>query len=186
MPDLSTTFMGLKLSGPIIAACSGFTSNVKDIKELEENGASAVVLKSIFEEEIIFDMDKNMSQMHSENYLYPETVEYYEDFNDEDALTSYLQLVNDSKKAVNIPVIASINCITPYNWPYFAKSLQDAGADALELNIFILPSDPTMNAADNEEAYMNIIKAVLKEVDIPVSVKISHYFSALRASLETK
>ncbi len=183
MPDLSTTYMGLKLSSPIIAGCSGFTSNVKDIKTLEKNGAGAVVLKSIFEEEIILQMDQEMNQMHSENYLYPETLGFYEEFDMEDTLTSFLQLVNDAKKAVNIPVIASINCVTPYNWPHFAKTIQDAGADALELNIFILPSDPTKNSGDNEKVYFDIIKAVLKEVTIPVSIKISHYFSSLSSTI---
>ncbi len=183
MPNLSTTYMGLQLSGPIIAGSSGFTGNVKDIKTLADSGASAVVLKSVFEEEIILKMDRKMNQMHSAKELYPETVEYYEDFDNEDALTSYLNLIADSKKAVDIPVIASINCITPYNWPYFARSLQDVGADALELNIFILPSDPTKNSTDNEQVYFNIIKEVLKEVTIPVSIKISHYFSSMSSSI---
>ncbi len=183
MPDLSTTYMGLKLSGPIIAGCSGFTSNLKDVKTLEKHGASAVVLKSIFEEEIVLQMDQEMNQMHSENYLYPETLEYYEDFNDQDTLTTYLQLINDCKNAVKIPIIASVNCITPYNWPYFAKSLQDAGADGLELNIFILPSDPSKNSVANEKVYFEIIKEVLTEVTIPVSIKISHYFSSLSSSI---
>ncbi len=183
MPDLSTTYMGLQLSGPIMAGCSGFTANVKDIKTLAESGASAVVLKSIFEEEIILKMDREINQMHSTKDLYPETLEYYENFDNEDALTDYLNLIANSKKAVDIPVIASINCITPYNWPYFARSLQDVGADALELNIFILPADPTKSSADNEQVYFNIIKEVLKEVTIPVSIKISHYFSAMSSSI---
>ncbi len=179
MPDISTTYMGLKLSSPIIAASSGLTNSLEDIKHLEKAGAGAVVLKSLFEEEIVIEMESELNRMQSENYLYPETMEYYENFDIEGTLGNYLKLINDCKKEVKIPVIASINCVTAHNWPSYARTLQDAGADAIELNIFSLPSDTDRKGADNEQVYFDVIEAVLKEVSIPVAVKISHYFSNL-------
>ena len=184
MPDLSTSYMGLKLKNPLIASSSGLTSTLKDIKKIESAGAGAVVLKSLFEEEIITELEKNLNKMHSENYLYPETMEFYEDYDTEDTLTSYLKLITDCKQKIEIPVIASINCITPYNWPYFARSLQDAGADGLELNIFVLPSNMQNTGQDNEQIVLDIIEEVLKEVTIPVSIKISPYFSSLGNMIE--
>ncbi|MBS2213354.1 dihydroorotate dehydrogenase-like protein [Carboxylicivirga mesophila] len=179
MPDISTTYMGLKLSSPIIAASSGLTNSLEDIKHLEKAGAGAVVLKSLFEEEIVTEMERELHRMHSENYLYPETMDYYDTFDVEGTLSEYLKLINDCKKEVNIPVIASVNCITSHNWPAYARNLQDAGADAIELNIFSLPSDTDRKGLDNEQVYFDIIEAVLKEVNIPVAIKISHYFSNL-------
>lgn len=184
MPDISTTYMGLKLKSPIIAASSGLTNSVEDIKNIEKAGAGAVVLKSLFEEEIVTEMDRQMRQMHSENYLYPETMDFYERFDVEDTLTSYLKLITEAKKSVSMPVIASVNCITSHNWPYFAKSIEDAGADAIELNIFALPSDFDREGIDHENTYFDVVKAVLKEVSIPVSIKISHYFSNLAGMIK--
>ncbi|MCW3786701.1 dihydroorotate dehydrogenase-like protein [Plebeiibacterium sediminum] len=179
MPDLSTSYMGLKLCSPIIASSSGLTNSLQDIIELEKNGAGAIVLKSLFEEEIVTEMEHELNKMQSENYLYPETMEFYENYDVEDTLTSYLKLIDDCKKNVSIPIIASINCITSHNWPYFAKSLEEAGADAIELNISILPSDTESTCVENEKVLFNIIKAVKHEVTIPIAVKISSYFSNL-------
>lgn len=184
MADISTSYMGLKLKSPIIAASSGLTNSIDDVKKLEAAGAGAVVLKSLFEEEIVKEMERQMHQMHSENYLYPETMDFYDTFDVEDSLGNYLKLITDCKKEVNIPIIASINCVTSHNWPYFAKSLQDAGADALELNIFTLPSDIERKGVDHEKTYFDVVKAVLKEVNIPVSIKISHYFSNLAQMIQ--
>ncbi|MCW3807564.1 dihydroorotate dehydrogenase-like protein [Plebeiibacterium marinum] len=179
MPDLSTSYMGIKLKSPIIASSSGLTNSLQDIIELEKNGVGAIILKSLFEEEIVTEMEHELHKMHSENYLYPETMEFYEGYDVEDTLTSYLRLIDECKKQVNIPIIASINCISSHNWPYFAKSLEEAGADGLELNISILPSDPEASSLENEKVLFDIIKAVKSEVSIPVAVKISSYFSNL-------
>lgn len=179
MPDISTTYLGLQLKSPIIAASSGLTNSLEDIKKIEKAGAGAVILKSLFEEEIVTEMERELHRMHSQNYLYPETMDYYDTFDVEGTLTDYLKLINDCKKEVGIPVIASINCITAHNWPSYARTLQDAGADAIELNIFTLPSDTDRKGEDNEQVYFDVIDAVLKEVNIPVSIKISHYFSNL-------
>ncbi len=180
MPNLSTTYLGLKLKNPIVAASSGLTDSVENIKSLEKAGVSAVVLKSIFEEEIVSEMEINMKKMATESFLYPETLEFYEEHEEEKNIsTKYLELIKEAKQAVDIPVIASINCITSDYWTYFPKMVEEAGADAIELNIFILPSDLNRNKAVNEQVYFDIISKVKKQVKIPVSVKISYYFSDL-------
>ena len=176
MSDISTTYMGLPLKSPIIASSSPLTYSVENIKKLAENGAGAVVLKSLFEEEIVIELEKNMNRMLTENHLYPETMDFYDSYDLEDILTSYLKLIYDSKTQTDIPIIASINCVSPFNWTYFAKSIQDAGADAIELNVFIVPSTQE-RGNEYENNYLEILKAVKKEVTIPVSLKIGKYFS---------
>ncbi len=184
MADLTTSYMGLKLRNPIIAASSGLTNSVEDIKEFEENGAGAVVLKSIFEEEIRRELEKDLSSMNMENFLYPETMDYYDNYAEDDTLTNYLRLIREAKQAVNIPIIASINCVTAEKWPYYAETLQDAGADALELNVFVMPSDFERTSEENEKVYFDIVKEVKKHVKIPVSLKISFYSSSLGAFIQ--
>ena len=179
MPNLSTDYLGLKLKNPIIAASSGLTDSVEGIKNLEQAGVAAVVLKSIFEEEIVSEMEANLKKMASDSFLYPETLEFYEEHSEDNISTKYLELISSSKKAVDIPVIASINCITSDYWTYFPNQIEEAGADALELNIFILPSDLNRNKAVNEQIYFDTISKVTKLVKIPVAVKISYYFSDL-------
>jgi len=184
MADLSINYMGLKLRNPIIAASSGLTNSLDDIKEFEKKGAGAVVLKSIFEEEIRRELEKDLTSMHMESFLYPETMDYYDNYAEDDSLTNHLKLIRESKKAVKIPIIASINCVTAEKWPYYAQTLQDAGADALELNVFVLPSDFNKTSAENEQVYFDIVKEVKKHVKIPVALKISYYSSNLGAFIQ--
>lgn len=179
MANLNTTYMGLKLKNPVIAASSGLTNSVNDIKEFAESGAGAIVLKSIFEEEIRRELEKDMDVMKMETSLYPETLDYYDNYAEDDSLTNYLRLIRESKKAVDIPIIASINCMTSEKWPYYAETLQDAGADALELNVFIMPSDFEKSDKDQEKVYFEIVEKVKKIVKIPVSLKISYYSANL-------
>lgn len=184
MADLTTTYMGLKLRNPIIAASSGLTNSVEDIKEFEENGAGAVVLKSIFEEEIRRELEKDMGSMNMETFIYPETFDYYDKNVEDDSLTNYLRLISEAKKAVSIPIIASINCVSAEKWPYYAETLQDAGADALELNVFVMPSDFEKTSGENEKVYFDIVKEVKKHVKIPISLKISYYSSNLGSFIQ--
>jgi dihydroorotate dehydrogenase (fumarate) len=175
MADLSINYMGLKLSSPIIVASSGLTSSLENIKIAEKSGAGAVVLKSLFEEQISNAAGKTYKE--SEHHPYPEALDYINHYTRANDLENYLNLIREAKKAVSIPVIASINCMSSAEWTTFAKSIQEAGADAIELNIFILPSDPLRKANQSEQAYFEIIQSVLKQVSIPVAAKISHYFS---------
>jgi len=175
MADLRTTYMGLKLKNPIIAGSSNLTGAIDKIRELEDNGVSAIVLKSIFEEQISMEIGSisQDSMAHTEGYDY--ISEYTKQFN----LEKYLTLIKDSKEKTNIPVIASINCVSDGEWVSFAEKITTAGADALELNLFLLPGDFKKEADTIEKSYFDIIKSVSKRTNIPVSVKISSYFTAL-------
>jgi len=185
MADLTTVFAGLKLKNPVIIGSSGLSDTIENIQELENKGAAAVVLKSLFEEEILKEMNASMHRMSSEGFLYPETVDFYEYMESPDEpATKYLDYIRKAKKSVNIPVIASVNCITASQWTYFPGKIQQAGADAIELNVFILPSDFSRSAEDNEKIYFEIIKEVKKQVTIPVIVKLSYYFSNLASFLQ--
>jgi dihydroorotate dehydrogenase (fumarate) len=184
--NLSTTYLGIKLKNPIIAASSGLTDSVENIIELEQHGAGAIVLKSLFEEEIIAEMDSRLKQMTSQGFIYPETLEFYEkdETQEDEAALKYIKLIKDAKKAVKIPVIASINCVSSKNWTYFPKQIEEAGADALELNLFILPSDLSRDSQQNEKIYFEIIREVQRQIKIPISVKISFYFSNLGGMIQ--
>ncbi len=179
MADLTTKYLGLTLRNPLIAGSSGWTDNLQSLKQLEANGCGAVVLKSLFEEEIVRELKANMTRMTNDSFLYPETVDFYEQNEfPKQSTDEYLTLIENAKKELSIPVIASINCMTPGQWTYFPKKIEAAGADALELNLFILPADFNRSSAENEKVYFDIISAVKKQVKIPVSVKLSSYFSS--------
>jgi dihydroorotate dehydrogenase (fumarate) len=185
MTDLSTVFAGLRLKNPIIIASSGLSDSVKNIAELEKAGAAAIVLKSLFEEEILKELNAGMQRMNSDGFLYPETVDYYEEMDTPaESTVNYLEQIRAAKKAVKIPVIASINCMTATQWTYFPSQMQQAGADAIELNIFVLPSDFNRTSEENERVYFNIIEEIKKQVTVPVIVKLSHYFSNVSSFLQ--
>lgn len=178
MVDLSTQYLGMKLRNPVIAGSSGLTNSVKSIQDLEESGAGAVVLKSIFEEEIAFEYDDILKEA-SEEGVNLDQFDYYDFHIKGEKLDKYTSLIEESKKNVSIPVIASINCVYSHEWTSFAKQLQSAGADALELNMFFLPSEFDRTTEEKEKAYFQIIEKVQKEVSIPIALKISYYFSNL-------
>jgi len=181
MIDISTSYMGFKLKNPIIAGSSGLTDSVDKITELEKHGASAIVLRSIFEEEILLEMNVKLKQMSSNGFVYPETIEDYDHYEDieEETTYKYLKLIRDVKSVARIPIFASINCVSSTNWTYFPKQIEEAGADGIELNLFILPTNFNYSSAENEKVYFEIVEEVQKQVSIPVSVKISYYFSNL-------
>lgn len=182
--DLTTNYLGFTLKNPIIVGSCGYTYSVKDIKTLVENGASAIVLKSIFEEEIVWEMERNLAQMQKPMTFYPEIYDYFDLETLEDSVTKYLNLISDSKKEVNVPIIASVNCVSSHEWIPFARRIEEAGADALELNIFIMPSDLNRTSQDNEKMYFDIIDSVLSVVKIPVAVKLSYYFTNLASMIK--
>ena len=178
MANLSTSYMGFTLKNPIIVGSSGLTNSVENIVEIEKNGAAAVVLKSLFEEQINHLIAKTMHNQ-GESFSYPEADDYISNYTRDNDIDNYIKLIKGAKEAVDIPIIASINCISSADWVTFANKIEGAGADGLELNIFILPSDPKRDAAQNEAVYFDIIEKVKKEVTIPVAIKISSYFSGL-------
>ncbi len=178
MVDLSTQYLGMKLKNPVIAGSSGLTNSAKSIQDLEQSGAGAVVLKSIFEEEIAFEYEDILQEASAEG-VNLDQFDYYDFHIKGEKLDKYTSLIEESKKNVSIPVIASINCVYSHEWTSFAKQLQTAGADALELNMFFLPSEFNRTSEEKEKAYFQIIEKVQKEVTIPISLKISYYFSNL-------
>jgi dihydroorotate dehydrogenase (fumarate) len=178
MVDLSTQYLGMKLKNPVIAGSSGLTNSVKSIQEFEESGAGAVVLKSIFEEEIAYEYEDILKEASAEG-INLDQFDYYDFHIKGEKLDKYTTLIEESKKTVSIPVIASINCVYSHEWTSFAKQLQTAGADALELNMFFLPSEFDRTTEEKEKAYFQIIEKVQKEVTIPIALKISYYFSNL-------
>ncbi len=139
-----------------------------------------MVMKSLFEEQIRLDINRSLNLSSVDTpYGYAEALDYISNYSRENAVGEYLNTIREAKSRVSIPIIASINCTSPHEWITFARKVQDAGADALELNIFILPSDPRMNGEENKQIYLDIIQSVLKQITIPLAVKISYYFSDL-------
>jgi dihydroorotate dehydrogenase (fumarate) len=183
MIDLSVKYLGLQLKNPLIVGSCGLTNSLEDIKNLEKKGAGAVVLKSIFEEEIRLEYEKEMNNVSFDD----SNLEYYDYFDyqiKENNIKKYITLIDACKKNVKIPIIASINCNSSDEWTFFAKKIQEAGADALELNAFFLPSDLDRSAQETENIYFSLIENVKKEVTIPVSLKISYYFSNLASFIK--
>jgi dihydroorotate dehydrogenase (fumarate) len=177
MSDLSTRYMGLRLKNPIIISSSRLTYDLEKVKQAEKAGAGAVVLKSLFEEQIVHDTQRMIGEMNFDastdayDYLRGSGKDYY--------LNEYLSLVEEAKKAVCIPVIASINCIGGGQWIEYAERFEKVGADALELNVFIIPADLNTDSATIEDAYLSILKKVKKKVSIPVSLKLGSHFSGM-------
>jgi dihydroorotate dehydrogenase (fumarate) len=176
MANLETTYLGLNLKNPLVAASSGITSSVGQIKKLEQAGIGAVVLKSVFEEQINNEVTSLLLQ-DSHNAGYPEAEDYIRNYLRDNTLTKHIRLIEETKKAVEIPVIASVNCVSASEWTTFAKDFQEAGADALELNIFYVPVDRHEKPGVVEQLYVDVLGKVKKEVSIPVSVKIGLYHS---------
>lgn len=178
MANISTRFFGLDLTSPVIAASSSMTGNRDQIIKLAEAGAGAIVLKSIFEEEIYHELQEELS-LRSQLLADPEYLDYFDYVIKEENIRKYLVLIAEVKAKTKVPVIASINCVSSGEWTLFARKLEEAGADALELNMFVCPSDFEKTGSANEQFYFETIHKVLQVVSIPVSIKISHYFSNL-------
>ncbi len=176
MSNLETTYLGLQLKNPLVAASSGLTSTVDKIVELEKAGIGAVVLKSVFEEQINNEVT-HMLEKDQHNTGYPEAEDYIKGYLRDNTIAKHLELIEDAKKAVDIPIIASINCVSSDEWTTIAKDFQDAGADAIELNIFYVPTDRNEKPGEVEQLYINILKKVKGEISIPVSVKFGLYHS---------
>ena len=172
MSTINTRYLGFDLSSPIIVGSSNFTSRVESIVEAEAAGAGAVVLKSLFEEQIV-------SQAHSmsSQESYPEADDYLKYYTRTNSVDAYLDLIAGARKKVKIPVIASINCFSPEGWIDFALEIEKAGASALEVNIFFIPTDKQKSSADSEKVYFSIIDNLKRKLKIPVSVKIGPKFS---------
>ena len=167
MTDLKTTFAGLSLRNPIIISSSGLTNSAGKNKRLAEAGAGAIVLKSLFEEQIMLEADQLKDPA-----FYPEASDYLEEYIREHKLAENLTLIKESKKECNIPIIASINCYSDAEWIDFAKQIQEAGADALEINILALQSDVQYTYGSFEQRHIDILRHIKRTVSIPVIMKL--------------
>ncbi|MFC2137366.1 dihydroorotate dehydrogenase-like protein [Bacteroidota bacterium] len=176
MANLETVYLTLQLKNPVIVSSSGLTNSVEKIKKLEENGAGAVVLKSLFEEQINYEAGKLMI-----NSDYPEASDYITMYTKDNAVNEYLQLISDAKRAVTIPVIASINCISTDDWIDFASKIEEAGADAIELNVFVLPTNKNAVSGEYENVYFDLAGKIKRVIDIPVAMKLGSNFTNLPA-----
>jgi len=174
--NLSTTYLGLPLDNPVVVSSSKLTGTLENVKACANAGAGAVVLKSLFEEQITARIDSKLRK--NEMYFwYPEASEYIQGISKGVGAEDYLKLIVESKKSVKIPVIASINCVSPLEWPKFASKIQDAGADALELNIAIFPFSKDLSSQQIEDTYVQILTEVKKQITIPVAVKLGPFFT---------
>jgi len=174
MTALTTNYAGLELKNPLIVGSSGLTNTVEKNVRLESAGAGALVLKSIFEEQI--EMKANDLLKTYTDY-YPEADDYLKTYLKAETITNYIKLIEETKKVCTIPVIASINCFSAGTWISFAKQIEAAGADALQLNIYQLSTDKSTKAEEVELNYYSIVKEVSKQLSIPVIVKLSPYFA---------
>ena len=178
--DLRSRYLGLELKNPIVASASPLTGSIDSLKRLEDAGVAAVVLPSLFEEQIEHEEMAQHDLMLSGAELSAEAHGFFPEMqNYNTGPDQYLKLIGDAKKALSVPVIPSLNGYTPGGWTKIAKQFERAGADAIELNIYFLATDPADSSAGVEKRYVDLVASVSSMVSIPVAVKVSPYFSAM-------
>lgn len=180
MPDLRTAYLGLSLCSPLVASAGPFTGDLDRLAELEQAGAGAVVLPSLFEEQIEHETTEidRLFSVHRESFN--EAASFFPDVNDYDsALDAYLGLIEGAKARVDVPVIASLNGSNIGGWVKYARLLEGAGADALELNLYTVAADPYVDGAAIEAEHLELVALVVEEIGVPVAVKISPYYSSV-------
>jgi dihydroorotate dehydrogenase (fumarate) len=178
--ELSTTYLGLKLKNPIVASASPLSRSMDSMRRLEDAGASAIVMHSLFEEQIEHEAKSLDHYKSAGTESFAEALTYFPDTGDYHfAPEEYLELVAKATNKLEIPVIASMNGITPGGWTSYAKKMEEAGASALELNVYYIPTDGTMAGAEVENRYSDVLKQVRSAVKIPIAVKLSPFFSSI-------
>lgn len=176
--DLTTTYMGKTLKSPLVASASPLSKDLDGIKRLEDAGVSALVMFSLFEEQLIQEQQELYYHTTQHNEAYAEALSYFPEPDEfKVGPGGYLELIRQAKEAVDIPVIASLNGNTIGGWTDFAKKIEEAGADGLELNIYDIPTDIRLTGMQIEAGYTEVVKAIRKAVNIPVAIKLSPYFS---------
>lgn len=176
MPDLSTTYLGLDLRSPLVVSSNPLSHKVDNIAEMEDVGAGAVVLFSLFEEQIRGEAER-VSKLDS--MASAEIAGYFPDLRDYAVgPDKYLDIIHKAKERVSIPIIGSLNGVTPEGWIEYAKLIEQAGADALEVNVYFIPVDVNLTSADVEDRYLEIVRMMRETVDIPIAVKMNPYFSS--------
>ncbi len=180
MPDLTTRYMGLTLKNPVVPSASPLSKKVSGIKQMEDAGAAAITMYSLFEEQIDLEALAQHNFLEQATFFSAEATAYFPkaaDFNR--GPDGYLELIREAKEAVDIPVIGSLNGVTPGGWTRYAKLIEEAGADALELNVYLIPTRLTLSSDGVENTYLEILREVKAQVKIPVAMKLSPFFSAM-------
>lgn len=178
MPELTSTYMGLALANPLLAASSTNTGTVEKVKALASAGVGGVVLRSVFEEQIRADVSEMVKTLETQDN--PEAYDYIRaDYPMQIGPEKYLDIIREAKSAVDIPVIASLNCSTRDHWISYARKIEQAGADALELNVYDIPHDPTEDSTQVETRHLNLVEGVAGEIGIPLAVKLGPNYTAL-------
>jgi dihydroorotate dehydrogenase (fumarate) len=175
MANISVQYLGLELRSPIIVSSSGLTKNIDQIIKAYHSGAGAVVLKSLFEEQILEEAGQTLDS----SIDYPEAADYIRNYSRHNSVREYIELIKQARNEIDIPVIASINCVSNREWIDFAYEIQEAGAHALELNMHIVPSDPDMKPGEIESQYFKIVEDIKAKLSIPIALKIGYHFSNL-------
>lgn len=175
MATTDVKYLGLDLKSPVIVSSCSLTADVDKVKEMESCGAGAVVMKSLFEEQIRGEVEFMASAGHS----YPEMDDYLHAYIRSNSIAQYTEKVRAIKKAVSIPVIASINCYSAGEWVEYARQIEAAGADALEINLYDLALDPRTSPASIEDGYVNVVRSIVSELRIPVAVKIGPHYTSI-------
>ena len=177
--DLTTTYMGINLKNPIVVSASPLSENVDNIYQMQEAGASAVVMYSLFEEQITWQSQQLDHYLSYGVESFTEAMSYFPDLDDyKIGPEAYLNLIQRAKMAVDMPVIGSLNGVSTGGWIEYAKRIEQAGADALELNIYYIPTDIGMSGTEVEQMYLDVVQDVKNSISLPVAVKISPFFSA--------
>ncbi len=180
MPDLKTKYLGLELKNPVVASSGPFSKDVGHILKMEDAGVSAVVLHSLFEEQINLESKELDRFLSKDENSFAEALQYFPDMQVYNiGPEGYLEHIRKAKKAADIPVIGSLNGVSTGGWIRYAKLIEEAGADALELNVYYMPTDPGMTSAKVEQMYFDLVSHVKASVHIPVSVKLGPFFSAI-------
>ena len=181
--DTRTKYLGIELKNPIVVGSCGLTSDIDKLVEMEAAGAGAVILKSVFEEQIIYDIKRN-THVVAPTDSYGDSYEYIAQHVADDSMGRYFSLIREAKNRLSIPVIGSINCYSYENWLTYASKFQEAGCDAIELNMAILPYETSLSADDVERTFSQIINTLRKSITIPVSIKVGTYFTDMAKQMQ--
>ncbi len=178
--DLSTTYLGLKLKNPLVPSASPLSYTLEGMKQLEDAGASAIVMYSLFEEQLAHEAEELDHYLSYGTESFAEALTYFPKAGDYHlGPEEYLNLIRKAKESLSIPLIGSLNGISGGGWTGFARNMEEAGADALELNVYYIPTDPKLTPQNVEDRYLDVLQAVRKAVKIPVAMKLSPFFSSM-------
>ena len=180
MTDLKTKYLGLELKNPLVASASTLSKKFENIKKMEDAGLSAVVLYSLFEEEIQHESLELNYFLNRGTESFPEAITYFPEMDDFNLSSEkYLEIIRKAKESVDIPIIGSLNGVSNSGWIKHARLIEEAGADALELNLYFVTTDLNTSAIDMETSYLNVVREIRKQIKIPLAVKLSPFFSSL-------